>query len=53
MLKSLKEQSNITRTENGAVTYLSTGSHCLNLFSTIGAIRRELDNKIIARFIHR
>ena len=51
MLKGLKEQSNITRTENGAVTYLSTGSHCLNLFSTIGAIRRELDNKIIARFI--
>lgn len=47
----LKEESNMTLTENGAATYKSTGSHCLDLFAAIGAIRSESDERIIARFV--
>jgi len=50
MLDCLKEKSNITYTENGAVTCASTLSHCLDLFSTIGAIRWADENEIINRF---
>ena len=39
MLKYLMEETNETRTENGAVTLVSTGSNCLDLFATIGALR--------------
>lgn len=43
----------MTFTENGAVTYESTGSECLDLFAAIGALRRENDEEIIARlFVH-
>ena len=38
-LKAMKKTANVTVTENGAVTPRSTGSDCLNLFSTIGALR--------------
>lgn len=51
MLEQLKEESNITLTENGATTYISTKSHCLDLFSTIGAIRKSPESDIIGRFI--
>ncbi len=51
MLEQLKEESNITLTENGATTYISTKSHCLDLFSTIGAIRKSTESDIIGRFI--
>ncbi|MCR5522087.1 MAG: DUF2828 family protein [Clostridia bacterium] len=51
MLKSLKNEMNKTRTENGALTYRSTGSECLDLFASIGAIRRNTDEDIINRFI--
>lgn len=51
MLQYIKEESNKTFTENGAVTYQSTNSDCLDLFSTIGALRRENDGEIINRFI--
>lgn len=51
MLEYMKQESNRTFTENGAATYESTGSECLDLFATIGALRRENDEEIIARFI--
>lgn len=35
MLQYLKNEANLTHTENGAVTYLSTQSECLDLFATI------------------
>ncbi len=50
MLKYLKEEANRTRTENGAVTPATTGSDCLDLFATIGALRRESDDEILKRF---
>lgn len=51
MLKSLKEEANMTLTENGASTYITTDSDCLDLFSTIGGLRMESETKIIQRFI--
>ena len=51
MLQLLKQQANKTFTENGAVTYVTTGSDCLDLFATIGALRRASDSEIEARFI--
>ena len=51
MLNCLKEESNTAFTENGAATYESTTSNCLDLFATIGAIRRESSREIIDRFI--
>ena len=51
MLESLKNEMNKTRTENGALTYGSTGSGCLDLFASIGAIRRNTEDDIIGRFI--
>lgn len=32
MLQYLKNEANLTHTENGAVTYQSTQSECLDLF---------------------
>lgn len=51
MLDFLKKQANLTHTENGAVTYRSTNSHCLDLFATVGALRHEDNADIIARFL--
>lgn len=51
MLQYLKEESNKVFTENGAVTYESSGNFCLDLFATIGAIRRESDIEIESRFV--
>ena len=51
MLKYLKNAANMTYTENGAVTYASTNSECLDLFGTIGALRHADDKEIITRFI--
>ncbi|MDR1132132.1 MAG: DUF2828 family protein [Oscillospiraceae bacterium] len=50
MLEFLKSEANKTYTENGAVTYATTYSDCLDLFATIGALRRESDNELICRF---
>ena len=50
MLNFLKNEANKTFTENSAVTYASTCSDCLDLFATIGALRRESDGEIIGRF---
>lgn len=51
MLQALKEESNAALTENGAVTYASTLSDCLDLFATIGALRGASDDEICARFL--
>ena len=51
MLQYLKNEANLTHTENGAVTYLSTQSECLDLFATIGALHRESDVEITNRFL--
>ncbi|MBO6017486.1 MAG: DUF2828 family protein [Oscillospiraceae bacterium] len=51
MLEFLKREANKTYTENGAVTYRSTGRDCLDLFTTIGALRRESEQEITARFL--
>ena len=50
MLQYLKEEANRTATENGATTYITTYSDCLDLFATIGALRRESESEIISRF---
>ena len=51
MLQYLKQESNKTFTENGAVTLKTTDSDCLDLFATVGAIRRESNEEIIAKKI--
>lgn len=51
MLVFLKKEADKTYTENGAVTYCSTQSHCLDLFATVGALRRESDEEITGRFL--
>ena len=51
MLEFLKKEADKTYTENGAVTYRSTRSDCLDLFATIGALRRESDEEITDRFL--
>ena len=51
MLEYLKNMANQTRTENGALTLRSTGSDCLNLFATIGAMRSQNAAEIEKRFL--
>lgn len=51
MLKYMKQEANMTTTENGAAAYASTGSKCLDLFATIGALRRQSEKEIIERFV--
>ena len=51
MLAELKQANSYTTTENGAITYQSTMSDCLDLFATIGALRHEDETEITARFI--
>lgn len=51
MLNILKNELNTTYTENGALTLKSSGSYCLDLFSTIGALRSADNNEIISRFM--
>ena len=51
MLNFLKKTANRTHTENGAVTPRSTGSECLNLFATIGALRGQNGTEIENRFL--
>ena len=49
-LNLLKKESNQARTENGAATLRSTGSECLDLFATIGAMRALPETEIMDRF---
>lgn len=51
MLEVLKKNANVSYTENGAVSNRSTGKDCLDLFATIGALRRECDQEIVTRFM--
>lgn len=51
MLQQLKYEANIARTENGAVTNAGTGSDCLDLFASIGAIRAAEEHDIVRRFV--
>ena len=51
MLNFLKKETNRTFTENGAVTYATTMSDCLDLFATAGALRNADDSEIVVRFI--
>ncbi len=51
MLKELKREANITYTENGAVSNRSTGKDCLDLFATVGALRRAEEAEIVTRFL--
>ncbi|MBO4749146.1 MAG: DUF2828 family protein, partial [Lachnospiraceae bacterium] len=50
-LNLLKKEANFTTTENGAKTFRSTQSDCLDLFATIGALRTADGGEIIDRFI--
>ena len=50
MLEYIQNELNRTFTENGAITYKSTGSECLDLFSTIGALRHADKEEMIIRF---
>ena len=51
MLNAIKRESNKTYTENGAVTNVSTYSDCLDLFATVGALRKASEQEILNRFI--
>lgn len=51
MLNFLKQEANRTYTENGAVTNRSTGSELLDLFATVGALRRANEQEITDRFL--
>ncbi|GHU76956.1 hypothetical protein FACS1894188_10310 [Clostridia bacterium] len=50
MLEFLKKEANKTFTENGAITHVTTYSDCLDLFATIGVLRREAESDIVSRF---
>lgn len=51
MLECIKNESNMTLTENGAATYESTGSDCVDLFAAIGALRSASADEIVVRFM--
>lgn len=50
MLQHLKEEANRAFTENGAMSWASTYSHCLDLFAAVGALRSAGEEDIIRRF---
>ena len=50
MLEYIKTEANRAYTENGALSYVTTHSDCLDLFATIGALRSADEQEIISRF---
>ena len=48
--ENLRNAANFTRTENGAVALNTTGSACLDLFGTVGALRDADENRIHTLF---
>lgn len=44
--------NNITYTQNGALTYSTSGDACVDLFSKAGAIRKKDVNEIVALFVN-
>lgn len=51
MLNALTYEANLTCTENGALTYRSSGSDCLDFFAVCGAMRHADENEIVQRFL--
>lgn len=51
MLTELKKESNLTKTENGALAYRSTLSACLDLFFVCGALRHAEHTEILQKFM--
>lgn len=51
MLEALKNEANLTQTENGALAYRSTKSACLDLFAVCGALRQAGEKEIIRKFM--
>ena len=43
--------NNITFTQNGALTYSTSGNACVDLFSKIGAFRKKSANEILSLFV--
>ena len=50
MLEELKKEANITYTENGAVTFRSTSSKCLDFFAMVGGMRNAAEKRILQLF---
>ena len=48
--EAMKEDQKWTRTENGAIALNTTGTACLDLFGTIGALRGANENRITSLF---
>ena len=46
----MRKEAAFTRTENGAVALNTTGDACLDLFSTIGALRNKEESRIQSLF---
>ena len=44
-------ETDMTRTENGAAAWSTTGSDCLDLFAAIGALRGAQEQEIVKRFV--
>lgn len=49
-IEGLKNETNITLTENGAVAYRTTNSDLLDMFAVIGALRSRPSEEIINKF---
>ena len=51
MLELLRKEADRTYTENNALSNVSTGSECLDLFALIGALRFASEEDIIEHFV--